>query len=134
MPYDFAERLFDLTRVGIRVIVAPSNVAPVEIAHKALFTPKPGGDALAAARAAEAEDAARKAAAAKQAAATASREAAQARTAARAAEGLKRRAEEQLAAADKALGSAISDKQKERAEDTRAKAAARLEQLQAQLT
>jgi hypothetical protein len=121
MPYDFAERLFGLTKVGMRVIVAPSNVAPVEIAHKALFTPKP-------------EDAARKAAAAKQAAATASRATAQARTAVRTAENLKRRAEEQMAAADKALSSAISDKQKERAADTRTKAAARLEQLQAQST
>jgi hypothetical protein len=134
MPYDFAERLFGLTKVGMRVIVAPSNVAPVEIAHKALFTSKPGADAFAAARAAEAEDAARKAAAAKQAAATASRATAQARTAVRTAENLKRRAEEQMAAADKALSSAISDKQKERAADTRTKAAARLEQLQAQLT
>ena len=132
MPYDFAERLFGMTKVGMRVIIAPTNVAPVEIAHKALFTPKPGADALAAARAAEAEDAARKATAAKQAAATVSRAAAQARAAVRTAENLKRRAEEQLAAAEKALGSAISDKQKERAEDMKTKAATRLEQVQAQ--
>jgi hypothetical protein len=74
LPYDFAARLFDLTRVGIRVIVAPTDVAPIEIAHPALFMPKPGGDALAAARTAEAEDAARKAAQARQVAVTASRE------------------------------------------------------------
>ena len=74
LPYDFAARLFDLTRVGIRVIVAPTDVAPIEIAHPALFMPKPGADALAAARTAEAEDAARKAAQARQAAVTASRE------------------------------------------------------------
>ena len=74
MPYDFAARLFDLTRLGIRVIVAPTDVAPIEIAHPALFMPKPGGDAFAAARTAEAEDAARKAAQARQAAVTASRE------------------------------------------------------------
>jgi lipoprotein-anchoring transpeptidase ErfK/SrfK len=28
MPYDFAARLFDLTRMGMRVIVAPTEVAP----------------------------------------------------------------------------------------------------------
>ena len=41
MPYDFAQRLFGVTRLGMRVIVAPSDVAPVEIAHPALFPPKP---------------------------------------------------------------------------------------------
>ena len=39
-PYDFAERLFDATRLGMRVIVAPNDVAPVEIDHPALFQPK----------------------------------------------------------------------------------------------
>src|SRR5467141_4866960 len=62
LPYDFAARLFDLTRLGMRVIVAPTDVTPIEIAHPALFMPKPGTDGLAAARTAEAEDAARKAA------------------------------------------------------------------------
>src|SRR6202047_978496 len=42
MPYDFAARLFDLTRLGMRVIVAPTDVAPIEITHPALFMPKPG--------------------------------------------------------------------------------------------
>jgi hypothetical protein len=51
----------------------------------------------------------------------------------RAAETLKLRAEAQLAAAETALGSAISPKQKERATDARAKAAAKIEELQAQL-
>ena len=37
MPFDFAARLFDATRLGMRVIVAPSDVAPIEIAHPALF-------------------------------------------------------------------------------------------------
>src|SRR5262249_11057330 len=54
-----------------------------EIAHPALFIPKPGADALAANRAAEAEDVASKAATAKHAAVTASRDAAQARMAIR---------------------------------------------------
>jgi lipoprotein-anchoring transpeptidase ErfK/SrfK len=133
LPYDFAARLFDLTRLGIRVIVAPTDVAPIEIAHPALFMPKPGTDGLAAARTAEAEDAARKAAQARQAAVAASRESGRAVMAVRAAETLKLRAEAQLAAAETALGSAISPTQKERATDARAKAAARIEELQAQL-
>jgi hypothetical protein len=133
MPYDFAARLFDLTRVGMRVIVAPADVAPVEIAHPTLFMPKPGAAALAAARTAEAEDAAKKAAQARLAAVTAAREAARATMAVRVAENLKLRAEAQLAAAETALGSATSPKQQERAADARVKAAARIEELQAQL-
>jgi len=35
MPYDFAARLFDATRLGMRVIVAPTDAAPVDIAHPA---------------------------------------------------------------------------------------------------
>src|SRR6478736_2815942 len=62
LPFDFAARLFDATAMGMRVIVAPTDVAPVEIAHPVLFQPKPGASALAAARSAEAEEAARKAA------------------------------------------------------------------------
>jgi hypothetical protein len=133
VPYDFAARLFDLTRLGMRVIVAPTDVAPIEIAHPGLFMPKPGADALAAARTVEAEETARKAAQARQAAVTASRESGRAIMAVRAAENLKLRAEAQLAAAETALGSAISPKQKERATDARAKAAAKIEELQAQL-
>jgi hypothetical protein len=132
MPYDFAARLFGLTRLGMRVIVAPTAVAPIEIAHPSLFVSKPGADALAAASAAEAEDAARKAAQARLAAVTASREAARATMAVRVAENLKRRAEAQLAAAETALGSATSPAQQERATDASAKAAARIEELQAQ--
>src|SRR5215468_5879486 len=48
MPFDFAERLFDETRVGLRVIVAPTDVTPIEIVHPALFQPKPGAGAQAA--------------------------------------------------------------------------------------
>src|SRR6059058_2748157 len=33
LPYDFAARLFDLTRIGMRVIVAPADPAPTEIGH-----------------------------------------------------------------------------------------------------
>jgi hypothetical protein len=133
LPYDFAARLFNLTRVGMRVIVAPADATPTEIAHPSLFMPKPRAEALAAARAAEAQDAARKAEQARHAAAMASREAAQATVAVRVAENLKRRAEVQLAAAESALDAAKSPAQQERATEARAKAATRVEELQAQL-
>src|SRR6516162_11769620 len=43
MPHGFAERLFDLTKPGMRVVVAPRDVAPLDIAHPALFQPQPLG-------------------------------------------------------------------------------------------
>src|SRR5437879_8495793 len=41
MPFDFAARLFDATAMGMRVIVTPTDVAPVDISHPVLFQPKP---------------------------------------------------------------------------------------------
>src|ERR1700722_7187339 len=40
MPYDFAEKLFDKTRIGMRVIVSPNDAAPVEFSDTKLFAPK----------------------------------------------------------------------------------------------
>src|SRR5215475_14804364 len=74
MPYGFAERLFDLTQVGVRIIIAPGDPAPVEIAHPALFAPKPDTGPNAAALAAVAAEAARKADEARIAAVAATRE------------------------------------------------------------
>src|SRR5207237_10921071 len=48
LPFDFAERMFDATTMGMRVIVAPGDVAPIALAHPLLFQPKPGVAALAA--------------------------------------------------------------------------------------
>ena len=132
LPFDFAERLFDATAMGMRVIVAPTDVAPVEIAHPLLFQPKPGAAALAAARTAEAQEAARKAVQARLAAETAFREASRAKVPVRAAENLKLRAEAQLAAAETRLGSAISAEAKEQAEGAKAKAVVRIAELQLQ--
>ena len=70
LPYDFASRLFEVTKVGMRVIISPGDVAPVEIAHPALPQSKPVS--AAADRAAQAADAARKANQAKRAADVAS--------------------------------------------------------------
>jgi L,D-transpeptidase catalytic domain len=41
MPYDFAEQLFDLTKLGMRVIVVRNEVGPAPVVHPALFKPKP---------------------------------------------------------------------------------------------
>jgi hypothetical protein len=129
MPYDFAARLFGATRLGMRVIVAPGDVAPVEIAHPVLFSPKPGAGAIAAARAAEADEAASKSDQARLAAVTASREAALAMMPVL--ESLKLTAEAQLAT-ERAVSSAGSAEAKEQAEDANAKALARAAEFEAQ--
>jgi len=41
LPKEFAQRLWSLTKLGTRVIVARSDVAPTDITHPALFTPRP---------------------------------------------------------------------------------------------
>jgi L,D-transpeptidase catalytic domain len=132
LPFDFAERLFDATAMGMRVIVAPADVAPVELAHPLLFKPKPGSGAMAAARTAEAQEAARKAAQARLASEAALREASQARVPVRAAKDLKRQAEAQLAAAEGRLAAPISAEAKEQVEDAKAKAAVKVAELQLQ--
>jgi L,D-transpeptidase catalytic domain len=43
MPLNFAERLFELTSMGLRVIVVPTDVTPSDIVHPALFRPRPLG-------------------------------------------------------------------------------------------
>ena len=133
MPYDFAERLFDLTKLGMRVIVAPNDVAPAVIAHPALFQPKPDAGAVAAARAAEADEATRKANQTRLAAIAASREVAQAMLPVRVMRNLKLRSEMQLAAAEQAIASACSAEAKEQAEDAKIKTAAKIAELEAQL-
>ena len=47
MPFGFAEKLFDKTRIGMRVIISPDDAAPIAFSHPALFMPK--ADAIAAA-------------------------------------------------------------------------------------
>jgi hypothetical protein len=134
MPYDFAERLFDTTGLGMRVIVAPSNVAPVAIDHPALFRPKAGPDAAAAAAAAtETREAASKADQARLAAVAASRDAARAMTSVRTTEILKAKAEAQLALTERAIASAVSPELKAQSEDAKAKAAAQVAEADSQL-
>ncbi len=84
MPYDFAEKLFDKTEIGMRVIISPDDAAPVDVSHPSLFQPNAQALAAAPARAdaltQDAEAAATAADEAKKAAATAAREAADATT------------------------------------------------------
>ena len=133
LPYEFAGRLFDVTKLGMRVIVAPGEATPVAIAEPALFTKASGSDAEAAAKAAEveAEQAAAKVDQARLAVATATREAARASAAARVAENQRRSAELKLAAAERAVGGAGSDEAQEAAKDAQTKAAAALADAEA---
>ena len=78
MPFGFAEKMFDKTRIGMRVIISPDDAAPVEFSHPALLMPDAKAIAAAPARAEplarEAAAAARASDEAKKAAATAKRE------------------------------------------------------------
>ena len=133
LPYDFAAHLFDLTKLGMRVIVAPSDVAPVSIAHPVLFQPKSDARDAAAARLSEAEEAAKKADQARLAVFTASREVAQATMPLRRMRNLKLREEERLADAERSITSANSIEAKEAAEAAKANSAAKIAELEAQL-
>ena len=121
MPYGFAEKLFDKTRIGMRVIIAPNDVDPVEFSHPALFVPNTA--ALAAAPA-HAETLAREAASSaktaddtKRAATIAARDAAPLTASLHKLEALKTRADGDLAFDEKALAAAKTDKAKAHAED-----------------
>jgi hypothetical protein len=111
----------------MRVIISPSDAAPVEFSHPALFVPN--AEAVAAARARaetlarEAAEAAKTADEARKAAATAAREAASLTSSLRKLERLKTRADAELAFADKALAASKTDQARARAEDLKQKAA-----------
>ncbi|EKS31870.1 L,D-transpeptidase [Afipia clevelandensis] len=135
MPYGFAEKLFDKTRIGMRVIVSPDDAVPVEFSHPALSLFTPDAQAIAAAPAkaatiaAEASEAVTNADAAKKAAVAATREAAPLAASLRKLERLKTRADAELASAEKALASAKTDQAKARAEDRKQKAAAKAAEM-----
>jgi L,D-transpeptidase catalytic domain len=137
MPYDFAEKLFDKTRIGMRVIISPNDAAPVEFSDKALFVPNAEAVAAAPARAErlarEAAETVKTADEAKKAAARAPREMASLAASLRKLEWLKTRADTELAFADKALAAAKTDEAGTRAEDLKQKAAAKAAELGTQL-
>jgi hypothetical protein len=137
MPYGFAEKLFDKTWIGMRVIISPNDAAPVEFSHPVLFGPNPEAIAAAPVRAAtlarEAEEAVRTADETKKAAATAAREAASLTTSLRNLERLKTRADAEFAFADKKLAAAKTDQAKAQAEDLKQKAATKAAEAGTQL-
>jgi hypothetical protein len=137
MPYGFAEKLFDKTRIGMRVIIAPTDAAPVEFSHPALFMPNADAIAAAPARletlAREAAEAAQAADEAKKAAATAARESALLAASLRKLELSKKRADAEVASADKAAAAAKTDEARARAEERKQKADAKATEAGTQL-
>ena len=137
MPFGFAEKLFDKTRIGMRVIISPNDAAPVEISHPALFMPKAEAVAAAPSRAdtlaREAAEYVKTADEAKKAAATAARESAALAASLRKLEGLKRSADAELAFADKAFAAAKTDQARAQAEDRKQKAAPKAAQAATEL-
>jgi hypothetical protein len=126
MPYEFAEKMFDKTRIGMRVIISPNDADPVEFSHPALFVPNAQAIAAAPARAEaatrEAEATATAADEAKKAVAPAARESAALNASLRKLEWLKSRADAELAYAGRVLASAKTDDAKAKAEDLKQKA------------
>src|SRR5665213_311269 len=137
MPYDFAGRLFDKTQIGMRVIIAPNDPAPVAISHPALFEPKAEVIAAAPARAEtlarEAAEAVKTAAEAKKAVATTARETKSLAASLRNLDRLKRSADSALASAERALASSKNDDARARAAERQQKAADKAAALGTQL-
>ena len=137
MPFGFAEKLFDKTNIGMRVIISPIDAEPVEFSHPALFVPK--AEALAAAPAKaealprEAAEAIKTADEAKKAATSAAREAASLPASLRKLEQLKARADAELAFADKSLAAAKTDQARTKAEELKQKAATKAADAATQL-
>jgi hypothetical protein len=137
MPYEVAEKLFSKTRIGMRVIISPLDVEPVEFSHPSLFVPKQeliaAVPARAEALARQADEATKAAAAAKKAILTTQRDAATAQGTKRQYEYQLKTAEGALAYAEKAVTNAKTDEARAKAEDLKTKAAAKLEELRAKL-
>jgi hypothetical protein len=117
----------------MRVIISPNDAEPIEFSHPALFVPSPEAIAAAPAKAEtlarEAAETAKTADEAKKAAASAAREAALVTASLRKLEQFKKRADAELAFADKVLAAARIDQAKARAEDLKQKAAAKAAEL-----
>jgi len=137
MPFGFAEKLFDKTRIGMRVIISPDDAEPVEFSHPALLMPNAEALAAAPARAEplarEAAEAAKAADEAKKAAVTAAREAASLTASLRKLKSLKRGADAELAFAEKVLAAAKTDEARARAEERKQKATAKAAEAGTQL-
>lgn len=153
MPRDFAERFYDIGRLGMRVIVMRDDIGPADISHPALFRPAPGDNAgpsvvaygvdrqpvvtypnlrrIAAAKAAEAEAASRRLEDVRRAAALKYREAAGANKLLRMAQGAKLRAEFHVREIERRLVSVTAPAVQAELEDAKAKALVKVEETQA---
>ncbi len=127
MPYNTAKKLFDKTRIGMRVIISPDDATPVDFSHPALLEPDAAAVAAAPARAEtlarDAAEAAKAVGETKKSARQAAREAASAKALLRKMERRKSSADENLADAEKALEKAKSREAK--AQEQKLKAAAK---------
>jgi len=150
MPIDFARRLFDLTDVGMRVIIVRNDITLANFDHPQLLKSRTAAagsadqlrnlKSIAASKASDAEAAARKATEARRVATRKSADAASATKALQAAEASRARADAQLKDAEKAL-EAISmvatppstPEAIKKAETAKEKTAARLAEADAQL-
>src|SRR4051812_42851310 len=137
MPYGFAEKLFDRTWIGMRVIISPNDVAPVEFSHPALFVPNVEALAAAPVRAAtltrEAEEAAKAAGETKTAAATAAREATSLKASLRKLELTKVRADGEFKFADRKVAAAKTDEVRAQADELKQKSATKAADAATQL-
>ena len=137
MPYDFAEKLFDKTQIGMRVIISPNDAAPVDFTHPALLQPNAAALAAAPGRvqtlASAADEAARAADEAKKASAQATRDTTTLTASLRKLEQLKIRADGELAYASKVLAAAKTDQAKAKAEELQQKVAPKAAELATQL-
>jgi hypothetical protein len=157
LPVDFARRLFDLTDVGMRVIIVPHDIAlaefdhphllvsrtarvepppvrPVTTSSRAAADPLQTLRSIASSKASEAEVAQRKASEARRAATRNAADAATAVKALRAAEAVRDSADVQLKDAEKALQAATGTPEAiKRAETAKEKAATRLTEADRQL-
>jgi hypothetical protein len=137
MPYGFAEKLFDKTWIGMRVIIAPNDAAPVPFSHPTLL--QPNADAIAAAPAkaetlaAAAAAAVKAAEVAKKAVVTTARETKSLAASLRRLEAQKKSADLALASADRALDKAKNDEAKAQDEERKQKAADKAAALATQL-
>ncbi len=137
MPFGFAEKMFEKTRIGMRVIISPNDAAPVEFSHPALFMPN--ADVVAAAPerarslAVDSVEAAKAADEAKKAATVAAREAASFTASLRKLEKSKASTDAELAAANRTLATAKTDDTKARADELMQKAAGRAADAATQL-
>ena len=145
MPHRFAQQLFDVSKMGMRVVLVRDDITPAEIAQPAIFTPSvktEGKDSIdlqirlqeiARTKSAEASTAQKREKDAKQAASKKASEAAAASRAGQAAEAALARAETDLKDAERAAEAASDEAAKAQAGNNKAQAATRIETAKAQL-